>query len=90
MAVLTYTVKITKFITLFPSRDVPEVYGAGRVAYHLARGLADSGHEIHVFTPSSRNSVEKYGNLTVHLYRSIIKYRSCRHISQVVSRASQV
>jgi len=67
--------RIGHFVSLFPSQteDI-QIYGAGRVAYHLCNHLAKRGHDIHVFVPSKKNSIEKNeNNITVHFYSSPLR-----------------
>jgi glycosyltransferase involved in cell wall biosynthesis len=66
--------KVACFVSLFPSNcECVQIYGAGRVAYHLCRGLAERGHNIQVFVPFSKDLVEEHGNVIVHFYKSVFK-----------------
>jgi len=66
--------RLGHFVSLFPDRNREiEVYGAGRVAYHLCNMLAQKGHEVHVFAPFKRDLIEDYGSMTVHFYKSFLR-----------------
>ncbi|MEM2144033.1 MAG: glycosyltransferase family 4 protein [Candidatus Jordarchaeaceae archaeon] len=66
--------RIGHFVSLFPTqRENVEVYGAGRVAYHLCKHLSKKGHSIHVFVPFKKSFVEKENNLSIHFYGSQLK-----------------
>jgi len=66
--------RIGHFVSLFPSQteDI-QIYGAGRVVYHLCRHLAKRGQDIHVFVPSKKNSIEKNESITIHFYSSPLR-----------------
>ncbi|MCR8454643.1 MAG: glycosyltransferase family 4 protein [Crenarchaeota archaeon] len=64
--------RIGEFVTVFPSGET-EVYGPGRVAYHLAKELAERGHEVYVFSSFTDDVVKRQGSLTVYFYKSLFK-----------------
>jgi len=66
--------RIGHFVSNFPSKIVSkQVYGAGRVAYNLCKELAHRGHNIHVFVPSTKSSIENYKDVSVHFYNSFLR-----------------
>jgi glycosyltransferase involved in cell wall biosynthesis len=66
--------KVGHFISLFPSENENvQVYGAGRVAYHLCKKLAEKGHTIQVFVPFRKDLKEGQDNITIHFYRSFLR-----------------
>lgn len=75
--------KIGYFITHFPyDKDYPEYVcgGAEVVAYNLAFNMLRRGHELAVFTTAinSHNIIERYNNLDIYRYGSIIKIGTSR------------
>lgn len=70
--------RIAHFVSNFPEKGESEVYGKSLAAYNICISLAERGHEIHVFTVSNvkENSFEDHGNLKIHRYKPIIKYKS--------------
>ena len=77
--------KISYFITRFPYKNkvVNEKYsvrGAGAVADNLASVLAQTGHEISIFTASanSKTTTESYGNIRIYRYGTNFRVASGR------------
>jgi len=67
--------RVACFISLFPSKCVDvQIYGAGRVAYHLCKKLGEKGHSVHVFVPFSHDLIENHGSVVVHFYKSIFRF----------------
>lgn len=70
--------RIAHFVSNFPKKGDSEVYGKSLAAYNICTSLAERGHEIHVFTVSNvkKSCFEDHGNLKVHIYKPIVKYKS--------------
>lgn len=79
--------KIGYFATYFPYNDLlddPEYYqryahgGTEVVAYNLAIGIRQRGHEVKVFTTSidSHVLIEEYKKVTIYRYDTFFKYKS--------------